>query len=74
MLRYVLMGGARGPVPPLFFLVLGGSLLAAAGTVVLLSLGSPFAWVGGIEGGVLGLAGLVLLGWGLWRRRRARGA
>lgn len=70
MLRYVLLGGTQGPVPPTFFAVLGLALLGAAGLDLLLTFGSTFAAVGELEALALGLSGVGLLGAGAVRRRR----
>jgi hypothetical protein len=70
MIRWGLLGGRWGPVPAEAFLALGGACLAAAVLLVVVSAGAPLAFVGWIEGGILGAAGATVLAVGLHRRRK----
>lgn len=69
LLRLLRGSGYLGPLPGLFFVVLGGACGAAAGVIVFVTRGTSEAWLGGFEALALGIAAGVLLAFGIRRQR-----
>ena len=70
MLRFGLLGGSRPSVPWEFYVTIGSALLAAAGLFALLfPLWSTLPVAGAAESAVFVLAGGILLGIGIRRRK-----
>lgn len=73
MITALRLGGAIGPLPWVFFVVLGGSCFLAGGVFVFLfPLWSAYFVVGAIEEGIFLGGGTALLIAGVLRRSRAR--
>ena len=70
MLRILRQAGVLGPLPWVFFAVVGGALLGAAAVIFLETSGGPLAFVGEIESLALLGGGVGLVAYGAVRRGR----